>query len=233
MNDSMFGASLQSKGISQIIVERIVSSVILGELKPGDKLPTEQEFSERTGAGKSSVREAVKILEAFGVVEIRRGKGAFLVEGFNEAMLTPTLLGIMLSEHDTGDALDFHERIIIMVLMGINHRGMSAAAAERASAVLSDLGGTSDGQAILTSIRRTEDALISFEANPLMRVLAQQALRFTGERVRASVSEAGSEKSILEMAQKALSALRDGDIDKVVALLDGGLPRGNSACPSL
>ena len=67
--------SLRSRNISQIITERIAASIMNGELRPGQRLPTEDEFAARIGAGKSSVREAIKILEALGVLEIRRGDG--------------------------------------------------------------------------------------------------------------------------------------------------------------
>jgi GntR family transcriptional repressor for pyruvate dehydrogenase complex len=45
------------------------------ELRPGDYLPSETELTKTLGIGKSSVREAVKMLQAMGVVEVRRGQG--------------------------------------------------------------------------------------------------------------------------------------------------------------
>ena len=42
----------------------------------GEFLPSETELVERFGVGKSSVREAIKMLEALGVVEICKGNGA-------------------------------------------------------------------------------------------------------------------------------------------------------------
>ena len=50
------------------IVDNITNAIINGELNPGDKIPTEAELSESMGAGRNSVREAIKVLEAYGVV---------------------------------------------------------------------------------------------------------------------------------------------------------------------
>lgn len=47
-------------------------------LRPGDKLPSERELSEQLGAGRSSVREALRALELLGLIETRRGEGTFL-----------------------------------------------------------------------------------------------------------------------------------------------------------
>ena len=45
---------------------------------PGDRLPCENELSEKYGVSRSTLREAVKILAARGIVEIRRGTGTFV-----------------------------------------------------------------------------------------------------------------------------------------------------------
>ncbi|WP_057772350.1 FadR/GntR family transcriptional regulator [Cytobacillus dafuensis] len=47
-------------------------------LKPGDKLPSERELSERLIVGRSSVREALRALELLGLIETRRGEGTFI-----------------------------------------------------------------------------------------------------------------------------------------------------------
>jgi DNA-binding FadR family transcriptional regulator len=52
--------------------------IIDKQLKPGDPLPSEAEMATLLDVGKTSVREALRRLEAHGVVEVRRGKGLFV-----------------------------------------------------------------------------------------------------------------------------------------------------------
>ncbi|WP_393062110.1 FadR/GntR family transcriptional regulator [Streptomyces sp. LN549] len=60
-------------------IERWIKELILERrLAPGDALPTESELMELFGAGRVSVREALKSLQAVNVVEIRRGYGTFV-----------------------------------------------------------------------------------------------------------------------------------------------------------
>lgn len=47
-------------------------------LRPGDKLPSERELSERLNVGRSSVREALRALELLGLIETKRGEGTFI-----------------------------------------------------------------------------------------------------------------------------------------------------------
>ena len=63
------------QSLSKMVVEKIKEGLISGALQPGDFLPSETELSESFGVGKSSVREAIKMLEALGVVEICNGIG--------------------------------------------------------------------------------------------------------------------------------------------------------------
>ena len=87
-NNNLF-AELPKGSISEIIVKRITDALISGELKPGDKIPTEVEFSEKLGVSRNAVREALKVLVAFGVLEIRRSEGTFVVEEYNNKLLDP------------------------------------------------------------------------------------------------------------------------------------------------
>ncbi len=93
--------------ISEIIVQRISDALISGEFKPGDKIPTEQEFSERLGVGRNAVREAIKVLVAFGVLEIRRSEGTFVVEKYHNNLINPLLYGLPLTEKSMEDILEF------------------------------------------------------------------------------------------------------------------------------
>jgi GntR family transcriptional regulator, transcriptional repressor for pyruvate dehydrogenase complex len=59
----------------QQVAEAIKSWVVEQGMRPGDKLPSEPELIERFGMAKSTIREAVRILEAQGLVKSRTGPG--------------------------------------------------------------------------------------------------------------------------------------------------------------
>lgn len=114
-NNSLF-AELPKGSISEIIMKRITDALISGELKPGDKIPTEVEFSENLGVSRNAVREALKVLVAFGVLEIRRSEGTFVVEEYNDKLLNPLLYGLILSEHSMEELLEVKIAIANSVL---------------------------------------------------------------------------------------------------------------------
>lgn len=60
------------------VVERISAEIRSGVLRPGDRLPTEQELMTAMGVSRTVVREAVAALKAEGLVLTRQGSGAFV-----------------------------------------------------------------------------------------------------------------------------------------------------------
>lgn len=55
------------------IVDQIEGALVRGDLKPGQRLPSERELVEQFGASRSTVREALRVLESDGVVRSRPG----------------------------------------------------------------------------------------------------------------------------------------------------------------
>lgn len=70
-----FRALQRPRAFEEIIVQ-IEQAISSGQLGPGDRLPSERELAETFGVSRSSVREALRVLEMFGVVAARRGTGA-------------------------------------------------------------------------------------------------------------------------------------------------------------
>lgn len=89
---------IKSESVVQQIIDSLVEAMIRKELKPGDQIPTEMELAERLGVGRNSVREAIKILVYFGVLEIRRAEGTYVCEGFTDTMIDPIIYGIILDK---------------------------------------------------------------------------------------------------------------------------------------
>ena len=70
----LFRAAKQNR-IFQDVVEQIQEAIIQGELKVGDRLPAEREFKEMLQTSRSTLREALRVLEQKGLIEIKLGMG--------------------------------------------------------------------------------------------------------------------------------------------------------------
>lgn len=86
---------LQNSVVEEVI-GRITDSLIVGELKTGDRLPSEMELCRSLGVGRNSIREAIKTLTAFGVIEVKRGDGTYVSDSVPPAIFDSLLYGIIL-----------------------------------------------------------------------------------------------------------------------------------------
>ena len=93
------------------VVKRIVDSIMQGTFKAGDKLPNEYELIENLGVSRNSLREAMKILEAMGIVEIRIGDGTYVCSEASPAMVDPAVYSILSSLSNNSELIDFRQYI--------------------------------------------------------------------------------------------------------------------------
>lgn len=69
------------RGVAERVAESLKGAIMRGRLRPGDALPSERELAQKFSVNRSSIREAVKRLEAWGLVQVRHG-GATRVTDF-------------------------------------------------------------------------------------------------------------------------------------------------------
>jgi GntR family transcriptional regulator, transcriptional repressor for pyruvate dehydrogenase complex len=64
-----------------LVTQQILDKIFRGKTRPGDKLPSAESMSKENGVSLVSAREALKNLEAIGLVSILHGKGIFVTDG--------------------------------------------------------------------------------------------------------------------------------------------------------
>jgi GntR family transcriptional regulator, transcriptional repressor for pyruvate dehydrogenase complex len=74
----IFGKIERPQRLPDNIANSIIGAIDSGKLKPGDRLPSENELSARFGVARTVVREAVSLLKYDGVINSRQGVGAFI-----------------------------------------------------------------------------------------------------------------------------------------------------------
>lgn len=109
-------APVPKRNLSRMVTDKITEALANGQLKPGDYLPSENQLAERLNVGKSSVREATKMLEAVGVIEIIKGHGCRVRTDIDADALNPLAYQLILqSNTNHGKLLEFRQTIECLV----------------------------------------------------------------------------------------------------------------------
>ena len=115
---------LERIGNSDTLVKEIIiqlsQAIIEGDFKPGDKLPSEAELCEQLGVGRNSLRESIRMLNAMGVVETKRGQGTFLRKTISHDVFNPLIFRLILEPKSTVDVYELRVMIkSIVIIMAI------------------------------------------------------------------------------------------------------------------
>ncbi len=120
-------APVQFAKVFERVAEQIEKRILEGELRKGDRLPTERELAEQFQVSRTAVREAMKILAQKGLINMRPGRGTIVIDGAREAMQNSISLMMKLKLGEVGGSDNLVE------FRGILETEIAALAAARAT----------------------------------------------------------------------------------------------------
>ena len=221
--------NLRNTSVVDSVQNWITDQIIKGNLCPGDKLPTESELCQNLGAGRNSVREAIKKLEAYGVVYIKRAEGTFVCENYNQNMLDPMLYNIILRKNNWSDFVDMRRTIDIGTLYVVMRKikdGSELEPVRRALKELETLALKKRGsvEAITDADCSFHNAVTAMSSNPQLITLTDYINRITVpsrvETARA-VMEQGEMERYVELHRQWLSVMEQGAFDQIENVVVG------------
>jgi len=113
---------ISNKTVVNEVVKRLSDSILKGELKPGDQLPNELELMALLSVGRNSLREAIKMLSAMGVLEVKRGHGTFVATKVSPNVLDPLIFSLILEPKSGRDLYELRTMFESMVLYVVIER---------------------------------------------------------------------------------------------------------------
>lgn len=108
LKKGIFSAIRQESAVDRVI-NTIKQALITRKLLPGDKLSSEIELSKDLSISRGSVREAMRVLSAFGIVEIRRGDGTYISQSDKKVIFDPLLFNLILSRAHKKELVELRE----------------------------------------------------------------------------------------------------------------------------
>jgi GntR family transcriptional regulator, transcriptional repressor for pyruvate dehydrogenase complex len=206
----------QPRSLTHEIVERLATEIAAGKLKPGERLPTEQEMMAALGVSRTVIREAVSALRAEGLVVTRQGVGAFVA---SEVSQRPFRI-------DAGGLASIGEVLNIMELrMGLEIEAAGLAAARGSAAQKKRIGAAlhaidaamDEGNSAIDQDFAFHRAIAEATGNPQFARFLEFLGRFIIPRRSIHVSPGGAsdQDAYLAMIQDEhraiFTAIHDGD----------------------
>ena len=102
---------IEKQNVGDMVFEQLKDSIMAGEWKPGEKMPSENELVSILGVSRISVRSALQRLSGLGLIESRRGEGTFVRKFYSTDGLKAVIPVIAMTAHDRSSLFEFR-RII-------------------------------------------------------------------------------------------------------------------------
>ena len=204
---------IPKQSVSRMVLEKIKDAMIRKELKPGDFLPSENELVTKMGVGKSSAREAIKMLEAMGVIEIIKGQGCRIKNTFDSDVLQSMIFQMILQQNTDKDLVE------LRLLFEISATKLAAENATEEDFLLLEKSIEKTRKDYARGIH-TPDNDIDFHNlifksthNPYLMLIGATIMElFRGSLTVVNVTQC---EAILEQHRMTLKALRDKDMDAI------------------
>ncbi|BEP14051.1 FadR/GntR family transcriptional regulator [Acidothermaceae bacterium B102] len=201
-------------------VERIKAMIISGELRPGERLPREQELAASLGLSRGSLREAVRALSVLRVLETRQGDGTF-VTSLSPAVLIDAMSFIVDFHRDETVLHFFHVRRVLEA------EAAAAAARHVSSDQLARLAGLLkvaaelaarkpvDHHAMLANDQLFHGLITEAGGNPVLAaVVESMSGQTTRARIWRGLADEDASVRTVEEHRAIYEALLDGDSDR-------------------
>lgn len=107
----MLDISVAKSTISEIVAERLQQLIIDNKLKPGDTLPSQRELSQQLGVSRPTIREAFKILEARGLINVNHGLKTTVERATIQSMMSNVSSVLELTDADMFQIFEVREII--------------------------------------------------------------------------------------------------------------------------
>lgn len=176
---------IQSIKVYEQVADQIEKRILNGELRSGDRLPTERDLAEQFHASRTAVREAMKILAQKGLVDMRPGRGTIVIDGAREAMQHSIGLAMRLKLGEVGgsDKLVEVREILeteIAALAAARATEKEIAAMREAVKVMDE--SLNDADAYITADNNFHEALAQGTQNTLILILVNSIVNLLSEQ---------------------------------------------------
>ncbi|WP_461206249.1 FadR/GntR family transcriptional regulator [Clostridium sp. DL1XJH146] len=92
-------------------INRIIEAISVGSFKMGEKLPNEYELIKELEISRNSLREAMRVLSAVGVVEIRRGDGTYVCDQVNPSLFDTMIYGLVFDVSSSSELIELRQSL--------------------------------------------------------------------------------------------------------------------------
>lgn len=201
----------------EVVADRLRQQIVSGELTEGQRLPPEEELTVQFGVARTTLREALRVLESQGLIAIKRGRGGgpLVTHPSVEPIAMALAVTLQIQGTTIGD-LDTARQLIepqIAARLAADHSDAQLAALSAAVDVAADAADRSDGIAFGLAAAHVHETLVTLSGNNTLSTIAHllQNMVQAYYLQRMDVVEPALMQRAVRGYRKLVALIADGD----------------------
>jgi GntR family transcriptional regulator, transcriptional repressor for pyruvate dehydrogenase complex len=204
------------KTVAEEVAEELRSMILTGQVKPGDLLESQKVLAERFNVGLSSVREAIQILSALGLVESHPGKGTWVRENALNTLFSPNEIKARLGALNTRQV--YEARMVV-------EAALTRLAAERATpediraiwTALAEMKAAQDNPTFIQADLEFHLAVARAGHNPLLEQFYYLSRQLLSEVISQVIMLPHVKEESIPLQENIARAIATHDIEQAIA----------------
>jgi GntR family transcriptional repressor for pyruvate dehydrogenase complex len=203
----------------EVVADQLRQQIVSGELTEGQRLPPEEELTAQFGVARTTLREALRVLESQGLIAIKRGRGGgpLVTHPSVEPIAMALAVTLQILGTTIGD-LDAARQLIEPQIAGrlaAHHTDDELATLTAAVDVAADAADRGDGIAFGLAAAAVHETLITLSGNNTLTTIAHllQNMVQAYYLQRMDVVDPALMQRAVRSYRKLITLIRDGDVD--------------------
>jgi DNA-binding FadR family transcriptional regulator len=220
---------IDSVSVVNNVVNQISALILERRFVSGERIPTEIELGAQLGVSRNSIREAIKILNAVGILEVKRGKGTFVASTVTPTFFDPLIFSLILEPRSNKDLYELRMMFDSMVLFCAIERITQTQIqelemiVERTREMFSKERYLDDIEYYMSQDVLFHKCLLETTGNPLIQRIGHSILEFIPEYVKKSIQQDQGILRSINNHKEIIRTLKGRDRSKIIDITDATL----------
>lgn len=227
--ESVAGDQLRAPKMAELIASRLRRAIVRGELQEGDVLPSEATLMDQFGVSRPTLREGFRVLEAEGLLTIRRGARGGAQVSVPNGSVAARYAGWVLEYRDT-TIKDVHDALLVLepacvVMLAGNHTDEHLETLRSLVLDAENFAAEQDLDALIRVQNEFHNRVVDFAGNHTLKLMAEMSRNIIDRanwslfgREHATPTTLQATKEGMQAHARLVEVIEVGDVDHAEAL---------------
>lgn len=204
---------------STVVADYLREMIVSGQLKPGDKLPTEEKLCLHFGVSRTTLREAIQSLRVAGVLEVTPGRGSFVCSPDVDHMLRDMTMMTQYAQLD-GQEVSYILNLIMQGVVGLAC-GANTNAKRRLHQHVFERDASIEQNEALE--RAWQKELVNLANKPLTASLVEAFLMMSKKNRSEQLADKDNLLRLMQLQMRLNTSIENGDIESAQRIMQSYL----------